>query len=76
MASSWQITIISGSLLAPLFFMKINTPNGIKKIRMKIPFKGLSMSLLILIGIIMMQVELATELSIKTVLIGIVPVII
>lgn len=75
-ASSWQITIISGSLLAPLFFITMNTPNGLKKIRMKIPFKGLSMSLLILIGILMMQVELATKLSIKTVLIGIVPVII
>lgn len=75
-ASSWQITIISGSLLAPLFFMTINTSNGEKKIRLKIPFKGLGMSLLILVGIVMMQVELATKLSIKTVAIGLVPVII
>jgi Putative multidrug resistance efflux transporter len=75
-ASSWQITIISGSLLAPLFFMTIQTSNGLKKVRGKIPFKGLGMSLFIILGIILMQAELATKLSVSTVLFGLTPVIV
>ncbi|WP_088070926.1 DMT family transporter [Gottfriedia luciferensis] len=75
-ASSWQITILSGSLLAPLFFLTVQTPNGPRKIRGKIPFKGLGMSLLIIFGIVLMQTELAKKLTISTVLIGIIPIII
>ncbi|UPM53583.1 DMT family transporter [Gottfriedia acidiceleris] len=73
-ASSWQITIISGSLLAPFFFISIQT--SIQKVRGKIPFKGLGMSLLIIFGILLMQIELATKIAISTVLTGILPVII
>lgn len=75
-ASSWQITIISGSLLAPLFFVTVKTKNGTKKVRGKIPFKGLSMSLLILVGIILMQVESAIKLTTGAALLGIIPVVI
>jgi drug/metabolite transporter (DMT)-like permease len=75
-ASSWQITIISGSLLAPLFFVIVETKSGLKKVRGKIPLKGLSMSMLILVGIILMQVESATSLSTSAALLGIIPVVI
>ncbi|PEJ60656.1 hypothetical protein CN692_00760 [Bacillus sp. AFS002410] len=75
-ASSWQITILSGSLLAPLFFISVRTPNGLQKKRGQIPFKGLGMSLLIIFGILLMQMELATKIAVSTVLIGILPVII
>ncbi|MGG0178477.1 DMT family transporter [Gottfriedia acidiceleris] len=75
-ASSWQITILSGSLLAPFFIISIQTSNGIRKVRGKIPFKGLGMSLLIIFGILLMQIELATKIAISTVLTGILPVII
>jgi hypothetical protein len=75
-ASTWQITIISGSLLAPLFFLTITTPNGPKKVRGRIPFRGLFMSFIILLGIIMMQLEHASSISLKNVLLGIIPVII
>jgi drug/metabolite transporter (DMT)-like permease len=76
-ASTWQITIISGSLLAPLFYEEKNTEeNGTIKIRGKIPYKGLSMSLIILIGVGIMQYEHAGQLSIQHVLLSIIPVII
>jgi drug/metabolite transporter (DMT)-like permease len=75
-ASSWQITILFGSLLAPLFFVSVQTANGTRKVRGKIPFKGLGMSLLIIFGILLMQIELATKIAISTVLTGILPVII
>ncbi|MEH6945985.1 multidrug resistance efflux transporter family protein [Bacillus sp. JJ634] len=75
-ASTWQITIISGSLLAPLFFLTITTPNGPKKIRGKIPVRGLLISLIILLGIALMQIEHASSISLKHVLLGIIPIII
>jgi Putative multidrug resistance efflux transporter len=75
-ASTWQITILSGSLLAPLFYEEIRTVNGPIRIRGKIPYKGLSMSFIILIGVGIIQFEQASQLSIKHVLLSIIPVII
>jgi drug/metabolite transporter (DMT)-like permease len=70
-AGTWQITIISGSLLAPLFWVTI----GSKRVKGKIPFKGLIMSLIILFGIILMQIEHAQSIPVNTVLMGILPVL-
>lgn len=75
-AGTWQITIISGALLSPLFFVTVNTENGPLKVRGKIPIKGLMMSIIILIGIILMQVEHAQQISPKQVLLGVIPVLI
>lgn len=63
-AGTWQITIISGSLLAPLFMEKVHLDNGeIAVKRGKIPWKGLIFSLLILLGVIIMQLEHASAIS-------------
>lgn len=75
-AGTWQITIISGALLAPLFFETIHTKNGPIQTRGKIPFKGLIMSMIILIGIVLMQIEHAQKLSIENLLLGFIPVLI
>jgi drug/metabolite transporter (DMT)-like permease len=75
-AGTWQVTIIAGSLLVPLFYDVINTPNGSLMVRKKIPFKALSMSFIILIGIILLQVQQADYLSIGLLSISIIPVII
>lgn len=74
-AGTWQITIISGSLLAPLFFHTIQTANGPIQLREKIPYKGLVFSLLILLGVILMQLEHAQEIPLQTFLMGFVPVL-
>jgi drug/metabolite transporter (DMT)-like permease len=74
-ASTWQITIISGSLLAPLFFETINTKSGPITVRGKLPLKGLFMSLIILLGIILLQVEQAQRIPLKILLLGIFPVV-
>lgn len=63
-AGTWQITIISGSLLIPLFF------------KGTIPMKGLAMSMIILVGVALMQLEHATELSAKEILLGVLPVVV
>jgi drug/metabolite transporter (DMT)-like permease len=75
-ASTWQITIISGSLLAPLFFETVMTQNGPIQVKGRIPFKGMAMSFIILVGIIFMQVEQASFLTPIEVLLGVIPVII
>jgi drug/metabolite transporter (DMT)-like permease len=52
LASTWQITIVAGSLLVPFFY------EGSKKgERQKIPFKGLGFSLLILAGVALVQFQ-------------------
>lgn len=71
-AGTWQITIISGSLLAPLFWETV----GKQKIRGKIPLKGLIMSMMILLGIVLMQIEHAQSIPITSFLLGILPVLI
>ncbi|MEH7255506.1 multidrug resistance efflux transporter family protein [Neobacillus niacini] len=75
-ASTWQVTIISGSLLAPLFFETVLTKMGPVQVKGKVPIKGMAMSMIILLGIMFMQIEHAGLLSLKEVMLGVVPVII
>ncbi len=75
-AGTWQITIISGSLLAPLFFEIKQNGDNIVKIRGKIPLIGLAMSMIILLGVSLMQMDQANELSTKELVLGVLPVIV
>jgi drug/metabolite transporter (DMT)-like permease len=75
-SGTWQITIICGALLSPLFFKNVETENGTVKVRNKIPRKALLISSIILIGIFLMQLEKSKDVSYSEVLIGIIPVVI
>ncbi|MBY0123262.1 multidrug resistance efflux transporter family protein [Bacillus sp. S/N-304-OC-R1] len=75
-AGTWQVTIISGALLSPLFFETRQTANGPIKVRGKIPFIGLAMSLIILLGVALMQLDQANGLSTHVLILGVLPVII
>lgn len=74
-ASMWQITIVAGSLLAPFFYTVIQTETGPQKVRLSIPVKGLAISILILIGIALIQLQQVRVLTVKEILFGILPVI-
>ena len=74
-ASMWQITIVAGSLLAPFFYTVIHTESGLQKIRSSIPIRGLTLSLIILIGIVLIQLQQAQALTAKEVLYGVLPVL-
>jgi len=74
-ASIWQITIVAGSLLAPLFYIVIQTESGPVKVRSTVPIKGLVLSLIILIGIVLIQRQQAPALTGKEILLGILPVL-
>lgn len=71
-AGTWLVTIVSGSLLSPLFF---ETRDGVQ-VRGKIPLKGMVMSVIILAGVAVMQLEHAKTLGLKEFLFGVVPVLI
>jgi drug/metabolite transporter (DMT)-like permease len=62
-AGTWQVTIVAGSLLVPFLGQKI-------------PYKGLVVSLIILAGVALMQMEHAKALGVKEALYGIVPVVV
>ncbi|RAP30084.1 hypothetical protein C2W64_02639 [Brevibacillus laterosporus] len=74
-AGTWQITIISGSLLAPFFFEQKMGPQGLQVVRGTISLPGLWMSGVILLGIALMQSEQASLLQTKEVLLGFLPVV-
>ncbi|WP_261305129.1 DMT family transporter [Paenibacillus andongensis] len=74
-AATWQVTIIAGSLIAPLFSKVIVTKGGPIRIKEKTPLRGLLISLIILFGVIVIQTDHDGHLSIKDALLGVVPVL-
>ncbi|WP_394189759.1 multidrug resistance efflux transporter family protein [Paenisporosarcina quisquiliarum] len=75
-AGTWQVTIVSGALLAPLFFTVIETKSGFLKVRHRIVWRGIGFSAIMLAGILLMQIEHAESISIKQLLFGLLPVLI
>ncbi|BCZ47438.1 hypothetical protein psyc5s11_35050 [Clostridium gelidum] len=74
-AGTWQITIVAGAFMSPLFFKTIEIKNRIYKIRNKIPKKFLVISSIILLGIYLMQSEEASDIFDLKILLGIISVI-
>jgi drug/metabolite transporter (DMT)-like permease len=74
-AGTWQLTIIAGVLLGPLFFEMRHTEIGLKKVRQKIPVKALIFSFLILSGVILIQWQQSDGLTIRLMMVGILPVV-
>ncbi|WP_058301236.1 DMT family transporter [Gorillibacterium timonense] len=75
-AATWQITIVSGTLLVPFFYETLATPEGPRKVRRKLPRMPLALSGLILIGIALMQAEHAGALTLRESLFGVIPVLV
>ncbi|MBP3950484.1 multidrug resistance efflux transporter family protein [Halalkalibacter suaedae] len=73
-AGSWQLTIVAGTLLAPLFVQVTVTEHGLIKHRQKIPLASLSISLIILLGVLLIQLQHAGTLTFQDLLVGILPV--
>jgi drug/metabolite transporter (DMT)-like permease len=69
-AATWQVTILAGSLLTPLFFDTIATENGTRKRRRQLPLRSLAISTIILAGIVVVQFREASEVSASSAMIG------
>ncbi|WP_203247442.1 DMT family transporter [Sporosarcina beigongshangi] len=76
LAGTWQLTIVAGVLLAPLFTIIVKTKSGEQKIRQKVPAISLCISLIILVGVVFIQIPHAQSVDIRTLWLGIIPVIV
>lgn len=74
-SGTWQFTIVAGVLLAPLFLVTFQTSSGERSIRQQIPLISLAISMVILIGIVLIQVPHANDVSVKTLMLGTLPVL-
>jgi drug/metabolite transporter (DMT)-like permease len=74
-AGTWQLTIVAGVLLGPLFFETRQSEAGVLKVRQRIPLKALLISLLILIGVILIQWQQSNDINMQMLIIGILPVL-
>lgn len=68
-AGTWQVTILAGALLSPLFRRADGT-------REQVPWAGLKFSGLILLGVVFMQVEFLADFEARFLFIGVIPVLI
>ncbi|RRJ66221.1 multidrug resistance efflux transporter family protein [Paenibacillus oralis] len=75
-AGTWQITIVAGLLVAPAFSVMVDTPAGPVRRRGKVHWRGLGISLIILVGVGMMQLSQAQAISARELLLGAVPVVV
>lgn len=75
-SGTWQVTIVAGVLLAPLFLLTVQTSDGIRKVRQQIPLVSLAISMVILIGIVLIQLPNANDVPIRTLLLGTLPVVV
>lgn len=76
LAGTWQLTIVAGVLLAPLFVIVVKTDEGEKRIRQRIPVVSLLITLIIFAGVILIQIPNANSVDTRTLLLGILPVIV
>ncbi len=70
-AGTWQVTIVAGILLGPLFY----ETHGTEKVRKKIPLRALYISMFILLGIVFIQFQNLGNLSMSLLLVGVLPVL-
>lgn len=69
---TWQLTIVAGVLLTPLFTEKTNG----QVIRHKIPLGALAISCVILVGVALLQFEKSDGLTLSGFMTGVLPVLI
>lgn len=75
LAGTWQLTIVAGVLLAPLFVIVVQTKHGEQRIRQKIPLASLGITLVIFAGVIIIQIPNANSVIARTFVLGILPVL-
>ncbi|KGA98446.1 membrane protein [Alkalihalobacillus alcalophilus ATCC 27647 = CGMCC 1.3604] len=73
-AGTWQMTIVAGLLLSPLFFMTIEKGGEQLKVRQRIPLKALWPSLIILFGVLMIQLQQSEAITLQLFLLSVIPV--
>lgn len=75
-AGTWQLTIVAGVLLAPLFHRTVETSEGLQRVRQRIPLPSLFISLTILAGVVLIQIPHAQSVTGKALMLGTLPILI
>lgn len=75
-AATWQLTIICGLLLAPLFYEYVQYEQQTVKIRERISWRSVGTSTLMIIGVVLVQIPQISNIELHTFIISIVPLII
>jgi len=75
-AGTWQVTVVAGLLLAPLFYRIVQTPQGPVKKRERIQVGSLAVSSLVLVGAAIMQFSHGNGISAHDLLLGVLPVMV
>lgn len=75
-AGTWQLTIVAGVLLTPLFFHEVKTATGTERMKNSLPLKSLAISFIILAGVLLIQLQHATTVSFQVVLFSTLPVVV
>ncbi len=74
-AGTWQVTIICGPLLVPFLLPFPQSRESFAQRLRYIPFRGMRWSALILVGVVLMQWEHASSISVKQALLCALPVV-
>ena len=72
---TWQLTIICGLLLAPLFYELIEYNNQIIKVRERISWRSLATSSIMIFGVILVQIPQISNIQIQTFILSVVPLV-
>ncbi|WP_323708106.1 multidrug resistance efflux transporter family protein [Mammaliicoccus sciuri] len=75
-SGTWQITIICGMILAPLFVETVVINGKETIVRHKIPWRSLLISNNMFIGIIIIQIPQASQIKLNLFLLGFLPILI
>ncbi|PIC64171.1 hypothetical protein CSV79_08270 [Sporosarcina sp. P13] len=76
-AGTWQLTLVMGVCLAPLFTYNVTSETGeIRTIRHRIPIASLAISSVILVGVVLIQFPHASSVSTKVILLGTLPLVV
>lgn len=75
LAGTWQLTIVAGVLLAPLFTVVVQTGTEQRRIRQRIPLLSLGISFIIFLGVVIIQIPNAQSVNMQTLWLGTLPLL-
>ncbi len=78
-AATWQVTIVAGALLTPLFYRKTDSGSSagnVARVRHTLPAKQLVVSVFILTGIVLVQLQEVSATPDRSAMVGIVLVLV
>ncbi len=74
--ATWQLTIICGLLLAPLFYEYVQLDKQLVKVEERISWRSVSTSSVMVFGVVLVQIPQITSIEMQTFILSVVPLVI